>query len=300
MLERLLILFALMLAMQTAGAVTIYKFTDADGVVSFTDRPTRGAAVVVFKDRMVERFDRQVHLSIKRGKNAHSLFVRNDLYAPVEVELKLSNLKNVLGVTGSSSTIRRTVPARSSERLVVLSPKVASKPMNYASMLTSALGDPKGTAHAYKYPLPWVGGPFRLTQGPGGRYSHYGPKGRYAMDIAMPVGTPIIAARAGTVVKVENSQSGRGSNPSGNFVRILHDDGTMGVYLHLMQGSVVVQEGQRVSVGSSLARSGNTGNSTGPHLHFVVQRNTGLALESIPYEFAQPVQSLPNFAIGGN
>jgi murein DD-endopeptidase MepM/ murein hydrolase activator NlpD len=114
------------------------------------------------------------------------------------------------------------------------------------------------------------------------------------------VGTPIIAARAGTVVKVENSQSGRGSNPSGNFVRILHDDGTMGVYLHLMQGSVVVQEGQRVSVGSSLARSGNTGNSTGPHLHFVVQRNTGLALESIPYEFAQPVQSLPNFAIGGN
>jgi murein DD-endopeptidase MepM/ murein hydrolase activator NlpD len=60
-----------------------------------------------------------------------------------------------------------------------------------------------------------------------------------------------------------------------------------------------VQEGSRVGVGSMLARSGNTGNSTGPHLHFVVQRNVGLALESIPFNFAQPVNSLPNFAVGG-
>ena len=112
----------------------------------------------------------------------------------------------------------------------------------------------------------------------------------------MPEGTPIIA-RGGTVVKIENNQSGRGNNPSGNFVRILHDDGTMGVYLHLMRHSVLVAEGQRVQVGTPLARSGNTGNSSGPHLHFVIQRNVGLALESIPYDFAQPVDSLPNFAI---
>ena len=119
------------------------------------------------------------------------------------------------------------------------------------------------------------------------------------MDIAMPEGTPIIAARGGVVVKIENDQTGKGANPSGNFVRILHNDGTMGVYLHLMRGSVSVREGERVVVGSALARSGNTGNSTGPHLHFVVQRNVGGSLESIPYEFARPVQSLPNFAVGG-
>ena len=96
----------------------------------------------------------------------------------------------------------------------------------------------------------------------------------------------------------DSAQNGRGNNPAGNFVRVLHDDGTMGVYLHLKQGSVSVREGQRVAVGSALGLSGNTGNSSGPHLHFVVQRNTGLGLVSIPYQFNQPLGELPNFALG--
>ena len=61
-------------------------------------------------------------------------------------------------------------------------------------------------------------------------------------------------------------------------------------------GVALLVEGT-LEVGTPLARSGNTGNSSGPHLHFVIQRNVGLALESIPYDFAQPVDSLPNFAI---
>lgn len=302
MVERLLVMCVLLLAAQSAAAVTIYRFTDANGVVSFTDQPVPGAQVMKLRERMVERLDSQVRLSVKKTKGADNLFVRNDLYAPVEIELKLSGVKNVVGV--ADQVIRRTIPARSNERLIALSPKVASKAMAYKPSLRSIVGDPRRSTSVaglgYRYPLPWVGGPFRISQGPNGAYSHVGAKSRYAIDIAMPEGTPIIAARSGTVIKTENSQSGRGANASGNFVRILHDDGTMGVYLHLMQGSVSVKEGARVVVGTPLARSGNTGNSTGPHLHFVVQRNVGLALESIPYEFAQPVQNLPNFAVGGN
>ncbi|MNZ42982.1 MULTISPECIES: peptidoglycan DD-metalloendopeptidase family protein [unclassified Pseudomonas] len=296
MLARLLVLCVLFIASTSAVAVTIYKSKDAYGVVSYSDRPSRGAKVFVFRDRMDERLERQVHLSVKKHKGTHSLFVRNDLYAPVEVELSVRGLNNVRGAP--AKPIRRVVPARSNTRLVQLTAIRAGKPLTYIPKLKYSLGDPSGTTLAYRYPLPWRGGPFRLSQGANGRYSHYGPKNRYAMDIAMPEGTPIIAARGGIVVKTENRQSGRGTNPSGNFVRVLHDDGTMGVYLHLKRGSVRVREGQRVRVGSALALSGNTGNSSGPHLHFVVQRNTGLGLVSIPYQFSQPVGSLPNFALG--
>jgi murein DD-endopeptidase MepM/ murein hydrolase activator NlpD len=297
MFARLLVLLGLMAATAPAVALTIYKYTDANGVVTYTDKAAPGAQVFVFRDRMVEHIDQQVKLETQKHDAGETLLVNNDLYAPVEIQLGLDRLDNVGGVP--DKPIRWVLPPRSKIRLVTLAPIDASKPMHYKAKLRTALGDPRLAAQPYEYPLPWSGGPFRLTQGANGRYSHFTPKGRYAMDIAMPEGTPILSARAGMVVKIENHQSGRGNNPSGNFVRILHDDGTMGVYLHLMRQSVTVQEGQRVEVGSQIARSGNTGNSTGAHLHFVVQRNVGLALESIPYEFNQPVGTLPNFAAAG-
>ena len=296
MLARLLFFCGLFMASTSAVAMTIYKSTDANGVVSYSDRPSKGAQVFVFQDRMVERLERQVYLDIKKQKGADVVFVRNDLYAPVEVALAFTGMSNVRGAP--AQTIRRVLPARSNTRLALLTAVSGGKPLVYTPQFQYSLGDPAGTAQSYRYPLPWRGGPFRLSQGAEGQYSHFGPKNKYAMDIAMPVGTPIIAARAGVVVKTENSQSGRGTDPSGNFVRILHDDGTMGVYLHLKQGSVSVREGQRVTVGSPLALSGNTGNSSGPHLHFVIQRNSGAGLVSIPYQFNQPLGALPNFALG--
>ncbi|WAH58934.1 M23 family metallopeptidase [Pseudomonas silvicola] len=279
-----------------ASATTIYKYTDAYGVTSYTDRPTHGAKVLVFADRMNERLDQQVHLDVNRQAGITTFSARNELYAPVEVELRLGNLGNVR--PGAPSLVRRVLPARSTLTLATLVAQRPGQNLRFSQKFRYSLGNPSTAPMGYQYPLPWVGGPFRLTQGPNGTFSHFGPRSRYAMDIAMPVGTPIIAARGGTVVKVENEQGSGGASPSGNFVRILHDDGTMGVYLHLMQGSVSVREGQHVVVGTPLARSGNTGNSTGPHLHFVVQRNAGLGLESIPFQFNQPVGSLPNFALG--
>jgi len=297
MLGRLLFILCLLTCAGSASALTIYKYVDKHGVVTYSDKAVPGAQVFVFSDRMVERLDNQVKLETKKHEAGETLLVRNDLYAPVQIELRLEQLDNVLGAP--AKPINWVVPPRSHIRLATLAPRDAGKPLRYKPKLRYALGDPRLVPTQNRYPLPWRGGPFRLTQGANGKYSHFTPKGRYAMDIAMPEGTPIVAARGGMVIKTENSQSGRGNNPAGNFVRILHDDGTMGVYLHLQQGSVAVREGQRVGTGTFLARSGNTGNSTGPHLHFVVQRNVGLAVESIPFDFTQPVNSLPNFAVGG-
>lgn len=287
---------ALLLASPALLGSTIYKYTDANGVVTYTDKRVPGAQVFVFNDRMVENNDRQVYVTTRKHDGGDTLVVKNDLYAPVEIELEITEAEHVLGAP--SKPISWVLAPRSEIRLLTLSPSGTGTP-RYKHKLRHALGDPRSQHNLAAYPLPWRGGPFRLTQGPGGRYSHTGPKGRYAMDIAMPVGTPIIAARGGMIIKTENNQSGRGTNPAGNFVRVLHDDGTMGVYLHLKQDSVQVFEGQRVQAGDLLAKSGNTGNSTGPHLHFVVQKNVGLNTVSIPFEFSQPVNIMPNFAVGG-
>jgi len=285
---------ALLAFSTTAYAGKIYKYRDKNGVVSFTDQPVAGAQVIHFKDRMVEKLDNRLKLQRLKHEAGETLLLKNDLYAPVEIELALSEVKNAS--FAPDKPIRWVLPPRSQIRLLTLAPRDPKQPLSYKTRLRYVLGDPKSTSKPYRYPLPWRGGPFRLTQGPNGKFSHNTPKGRYAMDIAMPEGTPIIAARAGIVVSLQNNQSGRGTNPSGNYVRILHDDGTMSVYLHLKRGSIAVKEGQQVAQGDWLAQSGNTGNSTGPHLHFVVQRNLGFALQSIPFEFNQPIGKLPNFA----
>ncbi|TBW03950.1 DUF4124 domain-containing protein [Azotobacter chroococcum] len=317
------LLFAALLALAApATAVTIYKHVDTNGMVSYGDQARPGARVVHviqpgrgLRDlrsfsspstpaRLPGRMprsdapDERVRLDTLKHAGGHTLRVQNDMFAPVEVELNLDGVGNVSGAP--DRPIRWIVPPRSQIRLATLAPRDPGKPMRYTPKLRHALGDPRLRPLPHRYPLPWRGGPFRLTQGANGQYSHFTPKGRHAVDIAMPVGTPIVAARGGVVLHTENDQRGRSPNPGGNQVRILHEDGTMGVYLHLQEGSVRVSEGQRVQAGMPIARSGNTGRSTGPHLHFVVQRNVGLAVESIPFQFNQPVNALPNFAVGGD
>ena len=287
-----------------AGAFTIYRHVDADGVVRYSDRPVPGARIFRFgaaasTGQAAEGagVERRVRLDTHRHAGGHTLRVSNELFAPVQVELHLEDTDNLAGAP--AQPLRWILPPRSQIRLLSLAPRDPSRPLRYTPRLRYALGDPRLLPRPYRYPLPWHGGPFRQSQGAHGSYSHFTPQSRHAVDIAMPEGTPILAARDGVVVASRNDQAGALPHPAGNFVRVLHDDGTMSVYLHLQQGSLQVAAGQRVRSGQLLARSGNTGRSSGPHLHFVVQRNVGMALESIPFQFAQPVDSLPNFAIGG-
>jgi len=97
--------------------------------------------------------------------------------------------------------------------------------------------------------------------------SRYGPRwGRmhYGLDIAVPVGTPVRAAAGGTV-RFSGTRGGYGK-----LVIIDHGNGVETRYAHNSRN--VVRAGQRVARGEIIAYSGNTGNSTGPHLHFEIRR----------------------------
>jgi len=85
------------------------------------------------------------------------------------------------------------------------------------------------------------------------------------LDLAAPAGTPVRAAAAGTV-----AFSGR-RGAAGNLVELRHRDGTSTSYAHLQ--SMRVAAGETVAAGQVLGAVGSTGRSTGPHLHFTVERS---------------------------
>jgi murein DD-endopeptidase MepM/ murein hydrolase activator NlpD len=124
------------------------------------------------------------------------------------------------------------------------------------------------------YILPFKRGKARLVWR---TTSHFNPGnggvGLYAIDFEMPIGTPLIAARAGKVAAVQDSfPDGNDKDLEENFVMVQHADATVARYIHLKKGGVLVAPGAEVQQGQKIALSGNTGQTGGPHLHFDVQK----------------------------
>jgi len=135
--------------------------------------------------------------------------------------------------------------------------------------------------HEFIYELPYKEGTkYKVVQGYGGRFSH-GYKA--ALDFAMPVGTPVYAAREGIVFSFkDNSEEGGPFSKYGkkaNYIIIQHDDGSFGCYWHLQKKGVVVKSGV-VSTGQLIGYSGNTGFVLRPHLHFAVKRKLNYQKDS--------------------
>lgn len=98
-----------------------------------------------------------------------------------------------------------------------------------------------------------------LTSGYGWRWGRM----HKGIDIAGPIGTPIVAASDGVVTYAQWNDGGYGY-----LVEITHPDGTETVYAH--NSRILVQKGQKVSQGEQISEMGSTGFSTGPHLHFEI------------------------------
>jgi murein DD-endopeptidase MepM/ murein hydrolase activator NlpD len=201
---------------------------------------------------------------------------RNDGPAPITIHVALSS-ENM--ATTADWPVTAIVPAHGTLPLAYIAPVESDQPYRYLFSYTYYVGriDAAPSAEAlYRYPF-GNGEAHAITQAHGGDLtSHNNKQNRYAVDFDMPVGTPVVAARAGVVVDVVLTHESGGRDVSfieqANMITIVHDDGTLAEYAHLSPGNPLVSRGERVAAGTLIGYSGNTGYSTGPHLHFVVSR----------------------------
>jgi murein DD-endopeptidase MepM/ murein hydrolase activator NlpD len=230
----------------------------------------------------------------QRSSVGHQVVARNSGPAPVSVRLTLANAENV--------SIQRALPVyavvqgNSELLLLQIRPLNPGRIHRFTTQSSYKLGsivavpDPRAV-----YRLPYENGrSFFISQAADGPIStHDGDDSRYAVDFTMPENTPVVAARDGVVIASESSQRLGGRNPAlmsmANFVSIVHADQTVATYAHLAPGGVRVRPGEPVLAGTIIGYSGATGYTSGPHLHFVVQKlvrkNDGFSAVSLPLRF---------------
>jgi murein DD-endopeptidase MepM/ murein hydrolase activator NlpD len=287
---RILLSICLFLTLTTlAQAEKLYKHRDANGTIVFSDRQP---AVRNFEVSQVDVGSVRSRLGLKKVGEDHDcrLVAVNEYRGPVEVSIDLPECVNV--ASSHKLPARFVIPGSSELETVRLRRDQPGQGYSYTYRHTHVFGDPRAEHRPkkpYRLPIP-AGRQFRITQSFKGGKSHSGPQNQYAVDIAMPQGTRILAARSGVIMDVANDFFTGGGDAryrgKANYVRVLHDDGTMAVYAHLKLETVQYPVGARIEEGQFIAESGSTGFSTGPHLHFAIQKNFGMELKSLPFVFA--------------
>ena len=297
-------LLGFMLAAGPLAAQSLYKYRGTDGEWIYADRPPGDASVDEVRTLGATAADKVSVSSESTGAGVRFV-ARNPLHVPVELELRFTELDGF------------EYPDPDRPLVWLLTPQSRVELLDLAKLGNGAVpavryqfdyrfGDPDAqheVARPYRVPVA-VSSQFTVTQAYPDVVTHTTEDARYAVDIAMPIGTDIFAARDGLVfdVSADNFRSGLDPDrdgPAANVVQILHDDGTYAVYAHLNWNSIRVRPGDRVVRGQYIAESGNTGFSSGPHLHFVVLRNVGMRTTSVPVVFEGVDRSTVVPATGG-
>lgn len=269
----------------------LYKWQDEDGIWHFGDRPPpAGQAFQTFE--VPAEPGRMVSVRREGPRHQPSYVFFNHIWGPLELLVSVTDAINVR--SEPALPVRLVLPPQADTQAVTLAAADPGQGFQYRLRYSSVPGPPTTTLPGdldFYPPFP-VDMEFPVSQGMDDDSTHNRPDSRYAVDIVMPEGTPVLAARGGVVMDMEDDFHGDGKPDErymnrANFIRILHDDGSMAVYAHLQPNSARVYLGARVPAGTWIANSGNTGFSSGPHLHFAVQLNTGMSLESLPIRFRQ-------------
>ncbi len=292
--RRTLTLLALLgcLASSAASAQALYKYRGDDGEWIYSDRPPDdGKTIAEVRSLTPTSAGSGVSIDYSIDGDIVRLVATNEYFAPVELALRFESIRG-FEYPHPDDPLRWIVPPRSAMPLVRLARLDLAVQPSLEYSYEYLIGDPQAQhrpAEPYRVPFAISSG-HPISQAYPDTITHNTPDSQYAVDIEMPVGTDVFAARGGVVfdVAAQNFKGGAdASNMSlANVVRILHDDGTYAIYAHLNWNSIRVRVGDVVKRGEYIADSGNTGYSSGPHLHFVVVRNTGMAMRSVPVTFA--------------
>jgi len=224
----------------------------------------------------------------ERVDNVNVLFFDNNELCPITYKFSLA-LKNYKSSAGKNVEV--VIPAKTKRFEILKLNRINPKKKTSAKMSNSKLnlGNHLVEKHdnTYQYQLPFkTGAAFKIGQGYNGTISHHNEN---ALDFTMPVGTKICAIRDGIVVKVvESNYRGCAKKECMKFnnkLIIYHSDGSFVEYTHIKKNGAIVNVGDTVKAGQEIALSGNTGWSTGPHLHLVVFYQKMGKRKTIPTKF---------------
>jgi murein DD-endopeptidase MepM/ murein hydrolase activator NlpD len=285
---------ALALSTTMVPAQTAYRYRDANGHWVFTDQaPASTTPVDSFS---LGHETSALHITVDRDNDAESaqLIAVNDCLCVVTFEVSI--VQSGFAAIPEGAGFRATLAPGTRQMLVRgTHPDSAHTALRY--VWTAALGSPDAVHQPPRpYRVPFgVGSTYPISQAYPSRITHTTADSQYAVDIALPDGTPVYAAREGIVINARQDSFRGATAPvmldQANVIEILHSDGTIGVYAHLHWDSIRERIGAHVARGEYIADSGNTGFSSGPHLHFAVIRNAGTADVSVPIEFEGMAES---------
>lgn len=242
------------------------------------------------KEVKEKREEKDIHkfttLSVAITDNTTAVTIQNDGLFPVSVTIDPAKKLTIL--TKFSFPYIGTIDPKQNLVFKLAGSYSLKDVMKWIYLKTGDVSAKHDDSYVYLYPFP-SDLTRVITQANNSGYSHVGEY-KYAVDWRMPAGTNVYAAREGTVVDTEASFSKNGLTydyrSKTNYVLILHDDNTLAEYIHLQKDGVLCKIGQKVKRGDLIGKSGNTGYSTGPHLHFCVHRaESGTRRHSVPVKF---------------